>query len=112
MRPGVVLVNTARGTLIDEVALIAAIERGHVAGAGLDVTEREPLSPGHPLLSNERVLLTAHSAAASTTARAELARRSVDAVIELLAGRQPASIINPDVLQSPRLRISALRTGE
>jgi phosphoglycerate dehydrogenase-like enzyme len=108
MRPGVVIVNTARGGLIDEAALIAKVAQGHVGGAGLDVTEREPLPADDPTLQADGIVLTAHSAMASATARAELARRTVDAVIDLLHGTEPASIVNREVLASARLRIPEL----
>jgi phosphoglycerate dehydrogenase-like enzyme len=109
MRPGAVLVNTARGGLVDEAAVAKAVASGALGGAGLDVTEREPLPGDSPLLGVDRVLLTAHTAAWSLTTEAELTRRSVDAVLALLAGRPPESIVNPRVLDSPDLRIPALR---
>ena len=109
MRHGVVIVNTARGGLVDEADLVAAIASGRVRGAGLDVTEREPLPAGSPLLTEQRVILTAHSAASSTTAQGQLRRRSVDAALAILAGRQPESIVNPEVLQSTELRAMRLR---
>lgn len=59
-KPGLILVNTARGSLVDEQALAAAIASGHVLGAGLDVTAQEPLSPDSPLLASDRVVLTPH----------------------------------------------------
>lgn len=59
-KPGLILVNTARGSLVDERALAAAIASGHVLGAGLDVTAEEPLAPGSPLLDSDRVVLTPH----------------------------------------------------
>jgi D-3-phosphoglycerate dehydrogenase len=108
MRERVVIVNTARGGLVDEAALAAAIRQGKVAGAGLDVTSREPIASEDPILSVPRLLLTGHSALASVTAQAELGRRSVDAAIDLLHGRRPASVVDPAVLRSPRLRIPEL----
>jgi D-3-phosphoglycerate dehydrogenase len=108
VRPGQLIVNTARGGLIDESALVRAIAGGRVGGAGLDVTEREPLPADDPLMAAERIILTGHSALASTTAQMELARRSVDAAIDLLAERRPPSIVNEAVLESPNLRIPAL----
>jgi len=98
MRPGAVLVNTARGGVVDEAALLAALRTGALAGAGLDVTEAEPVPPGSPLLEAEGLLLTGHSAVSSTTSTRELARRSVDAVVALLTGERPDSVVNPEVL--------------
>lgn len=112
MRPGAIVVNTARGGLVDEGALAEAIGSGHLGGAGIDVTEYEPIPIADPILTVERTLLTGHSAMASTTAQRELARRSVDATIDLLAGRMPASIVEMGVLASPVLRIPELRTRD
>jgi D-3-phosphoglycerate dehydrogenase len=61
-KPGVVLVNTARGGLVDEAAMIAALRSGHIAAAGLDVFAEEPLSAGHPLLALDNVVLSPHVA--------------------------------------------------
>ncbi len=109
MRPDSVLVNTARGGLVDEVALLAAIRSGAVAGAGLDATEREPLPRNDPMLRSGRIALTAHSAAWSRTAEAELATRSVDAAVRLVRGELPESVVNPEVIESAGLRNPALR---
>jgi D-3-phosphoglycerate dehydrogenase len=109
MRPDSVIVNTARGGLVDEVALLAAIRRGAVAGAGLDTTEREPLPRNDPMLRSARIVLTAHSAAWSRTAEADLATRSVDAVVRLVRGELPESVVNPAVVESADLRNPALR---
>jgi D-3-phosphoglycerate dehydrogenase len=111
MRPGSVLVNTARGGLVDEAAVLDAVARGHLRGAGLDVTASEPLPPDSPLLAEPRILLTAHSASSSAASDRELAERSVDAAIEIVSGRRPASVANPEVLGSDALRPGELRNG-
>lgn len=108
LRPGAILVNTSRGGLVDEPALVRAIAEGRLAAAGLDVSEHEPLAQDDPLLEAPGVVLTAHSAASSETAQAELGRRSVDAVIDIVAGRRPASVVNPEVLAAANLRATAL----
>jgi D-3-phosphoglycerate dehydrogenase / 2-oxoglutarate reductase len=79
-KPGVILVNTARGALIDESALIAAIESGHIRHAGLDVFHAEPLSPDHPLARIENVTLTSHAAFRTLEASMTLMRRAIDIV--------------------------------
>jgi D-3-phosphoglycerate dehydrogenase / 2-oxoglutarate reductase len=108
LRRSAVVVNTSRGGLVDESALIAAVRDGGIRTA-LDVTEQEPIPAGDPLLTVDGVILTAHSAASSETAGAELGRRSVDAVVDILEGRLPASIVNPEVLTAEGCRVRALR---
>jgi D-3-phosphoglycerate dehydrogenase len=106
-----VLVNTSRGALVDEGALVAALAAGRLGGAGLDVTEREPLGPEHPLARFPHVTLTGHSAATSTVATTELRRRATDAALALLRGRRPDAIANPAVLDSPALRLDLDPSG-
>jgi D-3-phosphoglycerate dehydrogenase / 2-oxoglutarate reductase len=79
-KPGVILVNTARGALIDESALIAALESRHIRHAGLDVFHAEPLSPDHPLARLENVTLTSHAAFRTLEASMTLMRRAIDIV--------------------------------
>ena len=107
MRSGAVLVNTARGGLVDAAAVMGSIRAGHLGGAGLDVTDPEPLPGDHALLKSERIIITAHSASSSVTTAAELTRRSVDAVIALLRGDPPDSTANPEVWESNNLRLAA-----
>ena len=104
MQPGTIVVNTARGGLIDEAALAEALLAGHLGGAGLDVTEQEPLSAQSPLLRAGAVV-TGHSASWSRTSRPELVSKSVEAVLDILDGRTPSSVVNPRVLTSPNLRL-------
>jgi D-3-phosphoglycerate dehydrogenase len=111
MRPDAWLVNTSRGGLVDTDALVDALARGELAGAALDVTDPEPLPAGHPLRSRPDVVLTPHSAFASDGSLAELARRAAENVVEVLAGRVPASIVNPAVLASPALRLTPAVTS-
>jgi D-3-phosphoglycerate dehydrogenase len=80
MKPGVILVNTARGALVDEAALIEALESGHIRHAGLDVFHAEPLSPDDPLARMENVTLSAHAAFRTLEASMTLLRRAIDIV--------------------------------
>ena len=108
MKAGAILVNTARGGVIDEVALVDALRDGAIAAAGLDVTEREPVDDDSILLAadlKDRLILTAHSAAWSRTAVEALTSGSVDATAHLLRGELPRSVVNPTVLDSPKLRL-------
>ena len=84
MKPGVIVVNTARGALIDEAALIDALKRGHVRHAGLDVFHAEPLKPDHPLTRMENVTLSSHAAFRTLEASETLIRRAIDIVKRLV----------------------------
>ena len=85
MKPGAILVNTARGALVDEAALIDALKSGHIRHAGLDVFHAEPLKPDHPLAVLPNVTLTAHAAFRTLEASMTLLRRAVDIVKRLMA---------------------------
>ena len=78
LRPSAILVNTARGALVDEGALIEALRAGRIAHAGLDVFDIEPLPPGHPFTTLDRVTLSAHSAFRTPEASDTLLRRALD----------------------------------
>ena len=84
MKPGAMLVNTARGALIDEAALIAALQSGHIRHAGLDVFQAEPLKADHPLAAMPNVTLTAHAAFRTLEASMTLLRRAIDIVKGLI----------------------------
>lgn len=86
---GAVLLNTARGGLVDEEALAEALRSGHLRGAGLDVLAGEPPSAGHPLEGAPNLVLTPHAAFYSEEAVLELRRRSVETALALLAGEEP-----------------------
>jgi D-3-phosphoglycerate dehydrogenase len=84
LKPGVIYVNTARGALADEAALIAALKRGHIRHAGLDVFHEEPLKADHPLAQLPNVTLTAHAAFRTLEASQTLLRRAIDIVKRLV----------------------------
>ncbi len=88
MKPGAYLINVSRGPLVDTEALIAALERGHLSGAGLDVVEGEP-DPPRALVDRADVIVTPHIAFSSEASLAELRRRSAEEVVRVLAGEKP-----------------------
>ena len=95
MKPGAILINAARGGLVDETLLDRALREGRLGGAGLDVLKSEPPAPDHPLLSNERVLLSPHSAGLTAECAARMAVSSVQNVLDHFAGRlDPALVVN------------------
>jgi D-3-phosphoglycerate dehydrogenase len=94
MKPTAILVNTARGELIDETALVAALAQGTIGGAGLDVFEREPLALGHPLLSAPHTILTGHVGWYSLDAVKELQTRGAQEVVRVLSGGVPECWVN------------------
>jgi D-3-phosphoglycerate dehydrogenase len=98
MKPGAVIINTARGAVIEEAALVDALQHGRLAGAGLDVYEREPISPDNPLRTMENVVLSSHAAWYSEDALRDLKVKAAQAVADVLQGRVPRAILNPSVL--------------
>lgn len=93
MKPSAFLLNTARGLLVDENALAAALNVGHLAGAGVDVVSSEPMRPDNPLQHARRCLITPHMAWGSLAARQRLMAATVDNVRAFLAGR-PINVVN------------------
>jgi D-3-phosphoglycerate dehydrogenase len=89
-KPGLILVNTARGALVDEAALIEALQSGHIRHAGLDVFHNEPLEPTHPLARLENVTLTSHAAFRTLEASMTLMRRAID-VVRAIIGDPPGT---------------------
>jgi D-3-phosphoglycerate dehydrogenase / 2-oxoglutarate reductase len=84
-KPGVILVNTARGALVDEAALLDALRSGHIRHAGLDVFHAEPLKPDHPLAQMDNVTLTSHAAFRTLEASETLMRRAIDIAQRIVA---------------------------
>jgi lactate dehydrogenase-like 2-hydroxyacid dehydrogenase len=102
MKPTAYLINTARGPIVDEAALIATLQAGRIAGAGLDVFEREPLDPANPLLAMENVVALPHVGSATDATRQAMVDLATDNVLALLQDKPPLTPVNPDVL--PHLR--------
>jgi glyoxylate reductase len=97
MRPTAYLVNTARGPLVDTDALVRALHEGEIAGAGLDVTDPEPLPGDHPLLDAPNVVVVPHIGSDTVTTRRAMADLAVDNLLAGLAGERMPRCANPDV---------------
>jgi D-3-phosphoglycerate dehydrogenase len=95
MKPTAILINTARGPIVDEAALLDALSNRRIAGAGLDVFDIEPLPPGHPITKLDNVVLTPHSAGVTPEALEAGLQRSVDNIWDFLAGRPMHVVAGP-----------------
>ena len=101
MKPGAFLINTSRGPVVDETALLEALRAGRIAGAGLDVYENEPvLTPGLTELDN--VVLLPHVGSATVATRRRMAAMAVDNLLAGLEGRTPPNWVNADLIQEPK----------
>lgn len=101
MKPGAILVNTARGAVVDQAAMLAALKSGRLGGAGLDVTDPEPIAPHDPLLRLDNVVITPHIGSASVATRAQMAAIAVDNILDAFAGRVPRFCANPQARMRP-----------
>jgi glyoxylate reductase len=97
MKRTAILVNTARGGVVDQRALAAALQEGQIAGAGIDVYEQEPVDADDPLLRCETAVLVPHLGSATHPTRARMARVAAENIVAGLQGRRPAHLVNPDV---------------
>jgi D-3-phosphoglycerate dehydrogenase len=102
MKPGAVLVNTARGELVDESALIAALKSGHMAAAALDTYATEPLATESPLRRLPNVLLSPHVAGQTDTALLQVGHAAVQAILDEFDGKRPAYVVNPEAYAARR----------
>lgn len=99
MKEGVFIINTARGELIDENALISALESGKIGGVGLDVVEGEPIDENHPLLKFDNVIITPHISAYTYEALKAMGDKVVSDIEKVLRGEIPDEVINKEVLE-------------
>jgi len=101
MKPDAVLINTARGPIVDEAALIDALQSGKIGGAALDVFEREPLSADSPLTKMENVILSSHSIAWTEELFRDMGRIDCQGALAIYRGEAPQHVVNPQVLSKP-----------
>jgi D-3-phosphoglycerate dehydrogenase len=99
LKPGALILNTARGELIDEAALTRALQAGRIAGAALDVFEEEPLSASSPLRQLPNVILSPHVAGQTQESMRLVALAAADAILAALNGQRPANVYNPEVYE-------------
>ncbi len=109
MKPGAVLINTSRGGIVDQDALLHAITTEHLFGAGLDVTDPEPLPKDHPLLHHDRIIVTPHVASGTLSGKRRIFATAIGEVARVLAGRTPHHLVNTDVAEHLHLQRSATR---
>lgn len=104
MKPTAILINSSRGPVVDEQALIAALQQGEILAAGLDVLEQEPPDPSNPLLAMDNVVLTPHAAHYSELSMSLRPRRYGVEVAAVLDGRRPMNLVNPQIMEVLPLR--------
>jgi phosphoglycerate dehydrogenase-like enzyme len=97
MKDGAILINTARGDLVDQAALVEVLETGRLHGVGLDVTNPEPLPPDHPLLHRDDVIVTPHVASGTTVGKDRLYETAIRQALQVLRGERPPYLVNPEV---------------
>jgi len=104
MKPTAVLINTSRGPVVDEKALTRALEEKRLAGAALDVWEKEPVAADNPLLKMDNVIATPHAAYFSSPAVAQVPRRCGEEIARVLTGERPLNVVNPEIYAAGAVR--------
>jgi D-3-phosphoglycerate dehydrogenase len=104
MRPEAYLINVARGPVVDELALIEALQSHRIAGAALDVFEQEPVDPANPLLAMDNVIVTPHSLCWTDECFHNMASTGLASIVDALSRRRPEFVVNADVLGHPRVQ--------
>jgi D-3-phosphoglycerate dehydrogenase len=97
MKPSAILLNTARGAIVDEAAMVGALRSNRLAGAGLDVFAVEPPPPDHPLLHRDNVIVTPHVAGSSMEGRHRSLTTAIDQALCVLRTERPEFLVNPEV---------------
>lgn len=110
MKPTAFLINTARGDVIDSIALLKALDGGLISGAALDVLPKEPPDSADPLLLHPKTIVTPHAAFNSEESLEELRTTAASQMLDILSGRMPQFVVNPSVLESSNLRADLRRS--
>ena len=108
MKKGAAFITTARGGIHDETALFAALQSGHVSGAGVDVWDKEPPPLDHPLLALDKVIVTYHTVGVTFEARHNVAQMAADQAVGLLKGECPPRLVNPEAWPAYRAGFDAI----
>jgi phosphoglycerate dehydrogenase-like enzyme len=103
MRPSAYFINVARGPIVDEAALIEALQDRRIAGAGIDVFEKEPVDRTNPLLTMDNVIVTPHALCWTDECFRGLAESGFSSIIAALKGHWPRNVVNPKVIGHPRV---------
>jgi phosphoglycerate dehydrogenase-like enzyme len=106
MKKSAYLINTSRGAIVDETALVRALHEGWIAGAAIDAFVTEPLPATHPLVTAPNVLITPHQASFGADTGSRVSEAAARAIVECRGGRRPQWVVNPEVFDSPALRMS------
>ncbi len=109
MKPTAYLINTSRGPVVDEAALVRALDEKWIAGAGLDVLVKEPGDPANPLFGRANVIITPHASFYSETAIEELEQKASGHVAQVLRGEVPTNVVNPGVMQQANYRFGSFQ---
>jgi D-3-phosphoglycerate dehydrogenase len=109
MKPTAVLVNVARGPVVDQAALVAALRERRIGGAGLDVFEQQPLPPGDPLFEFDNVVLTPHLAGLSVESMRRMSVVAAEDTLRILAGKKPVNFFNPEVWPAAQQRRAGIK---
>ncbi len=111
MKPSAILINTSRGATVDEPALIEALQEKWIAGAALDVYEKEPIADDNPLLDMDNVVLVPHIGSATTEARSKMAEMAALNLLSILKGEHPLRLLNPEVMKVRSLETTKMILG-
>lgn len=105
MKPSAIFINTARGRVVDEAALIRALQNGQIAAAGLDVLEQEPPSPDNPLLRMDNVIVTPHLAGTSNGTPPRQRRQAIENLVSYVKGERPEGLVNESAWSQARAKL-------